>query len=204
MRNSQPQAAPNLQVTRASMIQRVQTQHAARRELAWEEFREFYEPVITRFAKKMGARRSDCDDIVQDVLLGFFSASAKFKYDPARGRFRGYLKTCVRNVLIKRLGQNARYSGVPLASVDEDDAAVEHVWSDVWENELLRRAIDALREQQNDSKTFQAFKKYVLEDRPANEVAQELDLSLNSVHQAKTRMSQALKAHLRQIREQRG
>jgi RNA polymerase sigma factor (sigma-70 family) len=193
-------ASPDVQVTRASMLQRVQTQDPIRRELAWEEFREFYEPIITRFAKKMGARRSDCDDIVQDVLLGFYSASAKFKYDPAKGRFRGYLKRCVRNVLIKRLGQNARHSGVPLESIDENDASVEHVW----ENELLRQAIASLRQEQEDSKTFQAFKKYVLEDRQANDVAQELEMSLNSVHQAKTRMSQALKAQLKRIRAERG
>jgi len=41
----------------------------------------------------------------------------------------------------------------------------------VWERELVRRALDGLREEMKSSRGFQAFEQHVVFDRPAEEVA---------------------------------
>ncbi len=85
---------PRLQsVTAKSLFIRLRD-GAPAREIAWEKFFERYAPIIKAFARKLGVRPHDIDDLVQDVIVRFFSALPEFSYDPAKGRFRGYLKTC--------------------------------------------------------------------------------------------------------------
>jgi len=79
------------------------------REFAWDDFRKTYAPVIAGFAGKLGVRGADIDDVIQDVMLGFFAHSASFVYDPARGRFRGYLKVCTFRAM--RSGRRRRTRG---------------------------------------------------------------------------------------------
>src|SRR6266850_175841 len=81
--------------TRASIFIGLKTQSPATRELAWTEFHRRYAPIIRGFARKLGAPSAHLDDIVQDILIGFYSAAPNYIYDPAKGRFRGYLKKCV-------------------------------------------------------------------------------------------------------------
>src|SRR5205085_7778264 len=88
------------------------------RELAWTEFHCRYAPIIAGFARKLGARPQDIDDIVQDVLASFFGSSAKFRYDPGKGRFRGFLKTCTFHQLLKNKEQGARFDGIPFDQID--------------------------------------------------------------------------------------
>src|SRR3954469_13244450 len=100
--------------TRASLFVRLKSDESQVRELAWSEFTTRYGPVIAGFAKRCGASRQDIDDIIQDVTTSFFAISQEFTYDPAKGRFRGWLKTCTVRSAIRRAGKNLRYRGVPL------------------------------------------------------------------------------------------
>ena len=74
--------------TDLSLLNKLNAQGTMIRASAWEQFRKFYAPIIAGFARNMGARPQDVDDVIQDVMLGFFSASSTFKYDRARGRER--------------------------------------------------------------------------------------------------------------------
>src|SRR5207237_6950905 len=99
------------------------------------------------------------DDIVQDVLLGFYSASGTFQYDPSKGRFRSFLKTCTFRALVKRSKQNARWSGKPLDDADGNSVEVQTAWEDTWEQELLRRALKATRQRYAVSTATQTTRK---------------------------------------------
>ena len=81
------------------------------------------------------------------------------------------------------------------------EIAVEPVWNDVWEQQLVARALSMLRNEQSASLAFLAFEQYVLFDRPAETVAAELGTSVNNVHQAKTRMTKLLNETVQRLRE---
>ncbi|MDZ4831604.1 MAG: sigma-70 family RNA polymerase sigma factor [Phycisphaerae bacterium] len=67
---------------------------------AWQELLERYGDLIRGFGRRRGLSQTDCDDVVQDVLTNLVSAMPTFRHDPAKGRFRGYLKTiAVRSIL---------------------------------------------------------------------------------------------------------
>ena len=178
--------------TNPTIFLRLNAPSAAPRELAWDQFGQRYAPIITAFARRLGARPQDVDDVVQDVLLGFFLKSPTFVYDPSKGRFRGYLKVCTYRALRKRIGHEARLHGKPLDEVDAESVPVDQVWNDVWEQELLRRALNEIRETMGQTKTFMAFEKYVVLDQPAQGVAEKLGMHVNSVYRAKEQVTKLL------------
>lgn len=187
--------------TRASLLLGLYAADKQPRELAWEEFLNRYAPIIRNFASRCGAQTNDVDDIVQDVMTSLAGRSSEFQYNPSKGSFRGYLKTCTVRAAIKRAGANLRFRGVPLDQIPEPEATVEPLWNDAWEANLVSQALKLMRKQQQGNKTYQAFEEYVLKDRSPAVVAAELDISENSVHQAKTRMTKLLREIVSRLRE---
>lgn len=174
------------------------------REIAWTEFHARYTPIIRQFAYRLGMRDSDVDDIVQDVMIGFYSKSPTFIYDPAKGRFRGYLKTCTYNAVNRRCNAAIRAGKLSGDSGFLDDVAIDQVWEDLWEAELLRQAVAEVREQMGTTKAFQAFEQYVMFEKPAESVAETLSMHLNSVYRAKEQVVRALQQRLTDRRQEEG
>jgi RNA polymerase sigma-70 factor, ECF subfamily len=188
-------------VTRATLFLRLKAAESQIRELAWTEFTARYSPTIAGFAKRCGATRQDIDDIVQDVITNFFAVSGDFAYDPAKGRFRSWLKTCTIRAAVRRAGKNLRFGGVPLDAVPEIELATEPLWNDIWEEQLLARALQILRETLGSTLAFRAFEQHVLFDRGAAIVAQNLKTTVDNVHQSKSRMTKRLRLIVSQLRE---
>src|SRR5262245_61826293 len=72
---------------------------------AWADFQRRYRELIVSYARRRGLQPADCDDVLQDVLFGLTKALPAFHYDPARGRFRAYLKTIVNRAVGRRFRQ---------------------------------------------------------------------------------------------------
>lgn len=191
-------AGPN---TNPSIFLRMAQESRSPRELAWDDFERLYAPIIRGFAVRLGARRDDLDDIVQDVLMGFFARVPTFVYDPAKGRFRGYLKVCTYRAIAKRFGAARKLPLMSLEAADENAFAVEQAWNEVWDREILARAIDDVRKQVGDTKAFQAFELYVVRNTSAETVAHSLGIHLNSVYRAKEHITQMLRERTRELDE---
>src|SRR4051794_15590859 len=100
-------------LTPASIFVRLKQSDPAPRELAWQQFYHQYAPVIANYARQRGASAQQADEVVQDVISGFFAASPKFVYNPSRGRFRSYLKTCAIRALSRIHGASVPAQDVP-------------------------------------------------------------------------------------------
>jgi RNA polymerase sigma-70 factor (ECF subfamily) len=188
--------------TNPSIFLRLKASDPQPREVAWDEFRVRYVPVIAGFARRLGCKPQDVDDVIQDVLLGFFLRSPTFVYDPSKGRFRRYLKVCTYHALHKRLGAGVRLLGRPLDEIDPDSVAVEQVWNDAWEQQLLSLAIEEIRRDSGHTRAFSAFEQHVVQDRSAEVVAKELGLHIKSVYRAKDQFTRLLKARLSALRDE--
>jgi RNA polymerase sigma-70 factor, ECF subfamily len=190
--------------TRESLFLRLKPDAPAR-EIAWREFYENYAPIMGGFARKMGAKPQDVSDVIQEVLVGFFAASPQFVYDPSLGRFRGYLKACVWRACQRKLGRQLSLQGRSLDEIDSGDPGVSQVWDDAWQNQTLQRALELVRERYAErpdkARTFRAFEMFAILDAPAEEVAKELNMSVDSVHQAKSRVSSAIRAEMKELDE---
>jgi len=171
--------------TNPSIFLRLKQSDPTPREFAWGEFHSRYAPIIAGFAHRLGARPQDLDDIVQDVLLGFFSTSPAFVYDPAKGRFRGYLKVCTWRAVRTHVGKEVRFGGVPLDQIDPEAVAIEHV-----------------RGKMGETKTFQAFEQYVALNQPAQSVADTLGVHIMTVYQSKKQITRLLRETVRRFNEE--
>ena len=194
-----PTTPPQLTSTRPSIFLKLKRTDPAPRELAWRQFYDRYAPVIFDYARRRGASAQQADEVVQNVIGGFFEASPRFVYDPARGRFRGYLKSCVGRALARMHGTRARRDPVP---VDEmhlpDDRARDEaeLWERLWRQQLLRRAVEIARQhysRKGKLQTFLAFEQNVLQGKPAADTARALGMNVGSVHTAKTRVTEKLR-----------
>ncbi|MHC4991788.1 MAG: RNA polymerase sigma factor [Planctomycetota bacterium] len=167
---------------------------------AWREFHVRYGEMIRCFAGRHGLQPADCDDVVQDVLVALTAAMDRFRYDPAKGKFRSYLKTLTVRAVYQRLRRDRRE--VPVAQPDalgaagEDD--VEAHWEQEWRHNHVRRAMRRLEAEFNEKDRI-AFTHYAVNGMPARDTAAALGVSNDHVYQVKSRV---LKRLSRIIQEQ--
>jgi RNA polymerase sigma-70 factor (ECF subfamily) len=192
--------------TRASIFLKLRNTDEAPRELAWRQFYDRYAPVIAGYARARGADRQLADEVVQDVICGFFAVSPRFVYDPSRGRFRGYLRTCAAHALSRlragRAPAGARVEELPIVDPRDGD-----VWETLWQQQVLRRAMAQARqhyERFGKLQTFQAFEQNVVLGRSGAETASIVGMSVASVHAAKLRVTEKLREIRATIEDEEG
>jgi len=168
--------------------------------LAWEEFFNRYWTLIYGFARHRGCSDHTAEEIVQDVMLKVFEQKDLFQYDPARGRFRDWLGTLVRNnVAQRRRGPSERdrarggNSDLAPAEPQAPDPGPDAAWEAAFEQTLLLVLLDVLRREM-DPRAYLAFELYTLHELPGAKVAKYTGLSRNGVYRA-------YKRALRRLRE---
>jgi RNA polymerase sigma-70 factor (ECF subfamily) len=189
--------------TRATIFLRLRAADDETREMGWEDFRSRYAPVIVGFARNAGLRAQDADDVLQTVMLNFFRVASTFEYDPSRGRFRGYLKRATLNVIRKRLRKRDPAATADSAALAEDEDQTERLWEEHWAEQMMARAVQEARSR-FDPRTFEAFDLYARRGVPAQAVAERLDMGVNSIHQAKSRVMSAIMEIVERLREEEG
>jgi RNA polymerase sigma factor (sigma-70 family) len=162
---------------------------------AWRDFCDRYGELIRGFAARRGLQAADRDDILQDVLMSLRQALPGFTYDPAKGKFRSYLKTVVLRAAFKRSCQTSPASGLDRiedltrAAAHDDD--VDQQWETEWRQYHLRQAMQTLQAEFNAADRA-AFQAYAVDGQDANAVAERLGISVESVYQAKSRILKRL------------
>lgn len=164
---------------------------------AWRDFVDRYGELIKRFSRQRGLQASDVDDVTQDVLASLTRAMPGFRYDPAKGKFRAYLKTVVVRAVAKRSCQ--KDPAASLERIDEvtrlhlDDSGVEAAWESEWRQHHVRTAMRTIAGEFN-AKDLEVFRRYAVGQQDAAAVAESLGMSLDAVYQAKSRIMRRLSA----------
>ena len=65
---------------------------------AWKAFVERYTPKVLAWCRQWHLQSADAEDVTQEVLYKLTRHLRGFPYDPAKGHFRGWLKTVARHV----------------------------------------------------------------------------------------------------------
>ncbi|HWL94928.1 MAG TPA: sigma-70 family RNA polymerase sigma factor [Phycisphaerae bacterium] len=164
---------------------------------AWGEFCAQYEEMIRAFARRQGVVGANADDIVQEVLLSLTKALPGFEYNPAKGKFRSYLKTVVVRAIIRR--RQREFGVVQLGDVDEAsrvacaDEKLDAAWEEEWRQQHLRRAMRTVEAEFN-ATDLGCFRAYVVEGEDTEAVAKRFGVSASQVYGAKHRILARLKA----------
>ena len=175
-------------------------------EPAWREFVGLYQPLILRMARSQGLQHADADDLCQDVFRAVGRAVERWEPDSDRGRFRGWLFTVARNLLLNHLSRGRKHRGVggtgddtdPLAAVAAADPALTAEFEGEYRRRLFRWAADQV-EGEFAPRTWQAFWATAVDDRPAAAVAAELGMTVGAVYVARSRVLARLRGRIQQL-----
>lgn len=150
---------------------------------AWRDFFDRYAPAIYRVARMRGLSHDDADDIVQQTMVSISSHIGDFQYDRDRGRFRNWVRTITENKIKsawrKRPGLQADTSLID--AISDDAPAIKDIWEDEWRMQDLIWCLDQV-EKDITPRKMEAFRKYVLEGVPAEEVARQMGMSVGNVY----------------------
>jgi RNA polymerase sigma-70 factor (ECF subfamily) len=186
--------------TRPSLLLRLRD---ARDAAAWETFVDTYGPLVYGYCRGKGLQEADAADVTQDVLGEVARSMPAFRYDPGRGRFRGWLGTLTRRRLARFL--DGRQRRVPTSAGDEGLADVagpeeDPEWTTAFHQAVLQAALQRVR-LHFESPTWAAFERTWIEDRPPAAVAAELGIPLETVYVAKSRVLKALREKILELSE---
>lgn len=169
---------------------------------AWEEFVNRYAPKIFNWCRRYQLQESDAADVTQDVLVKLVRAMRDFQYDPARGSFRGWLKTVTANAVRdlvghwKKVGRGSGDTAVgKLLATIKDDKVIEALSAEIetcHQHELLAEA-ERLVQPRVQPHTWQAYRLAAVEQRKATDVAEELGIPVSEVYVAKSRVLKMLR-----------
>jgi RNA polymerase sigma factor (sigma-70 family) len=169
---------------------------------AWEVFVDTYVPLIYGYARRVGLQDADAADISQEVLSEVARCIRSFEYQPDRGRFRDWLGTLVRRKVSRFLKKKAREPSAAAAgqAFEPEPGPADAGWTDAFNARILAAALDRARPHFEPA-TWRAFERVWLEDRRAGDVAAELELPIEKVYTAKSRVLKRLEEEVRILAE---
>ena len=90
--------------TSATLLRTLREARSGVDDVAWARFVDLYGPVVHHLVRLLspGISDADTDDAVQDVFVKLVDILRSGAYDPEKGKFRTYLSTLVRRLLIDR------------------------------------------------------------------------------------------------------
>jgi DNA-directed RNA polymerase specialized sigma24 family protein len=201
------------QTTRWSLV-RDAARSGAQGRLALEELCRAYRPAVIAFLRRGGHDRDSAEEHAQSFFLHLLERELPAKADPARGRFRLFLRTALQNhVGHVREKEHAQRRQAPGGLLGEE--MLERVGADpredperafdlAWALTVLQRGIDTLRREciaRGQGAEFEALLPALTEGFDAGELqplAERLGLSPNAVSARLHRLRLALRAAVRE------
>ncbi len=186
-----------LDTTRPSLLLRLRDRRDA---AAWRTFDEIYRPMLQRFALACGLGHADAEDIVQQCLLAVGEHIENFEYDPTRGRFKSWLRTMVNNRVrnLLRDRRNDRGDPAAMAGIAARETAPEEVFDRLWLQEHLWHCL-RLVQGEVEATTYEAFVRYVIEERSVEEVCAELGIRPNLLYTIKWRVTERIAGKMSEL-----
>jgi RNA polymerase sigma-70 factor (ECF subfamily) len=183
--------------TSLSLLHRLR--HAPESE-SWNRLVEVYMPLIRAWLRKYDVQETDADDLVQEVLLAVSKDLGKFEHGGQPGAFRGWLKAILVNRLRnfwrvrKRRPKTTGESHIDerLADLENPTSELSRLWDQEHDQYVLRQLL-ALVKPHFAPNTWTAFCRVALEGQRPRDVALELQISLNAVVIAKSRVLSRLR-----------
>ena len=168
--------------TQPSLLDRLQRGD----EISWSDFYHRYSPIISCAGRYYHFSDSECEDLVQQVMLKFFANSQRFVYRAGQVKFRSYFAKLIHSQVVDNIRRNAVQSRLQATAEDVLHGDFHEVFMTEWRKTALAEAKEELK-RRVDEKTFQAFEMYGLQNRNAAQVAEILGMSVASLYTAKSR-----------------
>jgi len=167
---------------------------------AWDRLFDLYQPWLVIWIKKYGVQDSDADDVAQEVLLTVSKGLKTFDHNGRIGAFRTWL----RSILVNRLrnfwrtrdrkpeAQKDSEMDRRLSLLEDSSSEMSLLWNRQHDLHILHQLLN-LVEPQFSKVSWKAFLRVAINGEPPAIVAREMDISLNAVFIAKSRVLKRLR-----------
>lgn len=179
----------------------------------WRRLYELYEKPILAFAASHSLNQAECADVLQETMVRMLRVGFN-RFDPAKGRFTGFLfniaKCSVIDAIRRRAREQSRHVSIDAprthcsSSFAEQLADPAESPADAAERQgqmaLVSIALDFLVEQKRfQSKTVELFKAVTLEQADPKDVAKAFRTSVGNVYEARRAVTAKLRSMLRAL-----
>lgn len=195
--------------TRSSMLSRLRNLGD---DVSWQDFFDTYWKLIYNAAVKAGLSDAEAQDVVQETVITVSRKIPEFKYDPARGSFKGWLLHITRWRILDHL-RRQKPETVPSAASDDSrrtdvlesvpdpaSAQIEAIWEAEWQQNLLDAAMQRVKNRVR-PKHYQVFELYALKQLPARKVAEALGVSVAQVYLINHRIRNLVRKEVKHLEE---
>jgi RNA polymerase sigma-70 factor (ECF subfamily) len=191
---------PIMNVTSVSLLDRLKN---ARPDASdWRQLQGIYLPLIERWLARVPGLGDEAADLAQEVFVVMVRELPRFERR-REGSFRAWLRQVTVN---KVRSHRKRRNRTPVVALDSTENFLEQLadpngdlareWDQEHDRHVFQKLL-AIVESDFSTTTWEAFRRFALDDVPAAQVAAELGVSVNAVLQAKSRV-------LKRLREEAG
>lgn len=181
----------------------------------WREFFDTYWRLIYNVARKSGLGDLEAQEVVQTTFIYLSRRMPNFRYEPARGSFKSWLRVVTRSRISvyrrsEKAGDALIREPVPVEAEAGESAldqlpdpagdALDEVWQREWEENLLNTAFRRLRSKVS-AQQLLIFRLATPGDLPLTQVAKKLGVSLAQVYLARHRVGKLFKAEVQRLRQ---
>ncbi len=199
---------PDLIPTRRSLLSRLREWDDQE---SWQDFFNTYWRLIYEVALKARLSETEAQEVVQETVISVAKQMPGFRYDPARGRFKGWLLQITRRRIAdqvrKRMQASGASSGHPAETLNAEhiesvpDPAgcdLEAIWDEEWEKHLFNAAVANIKKQVR-PEHYQLFDLYVIQKWPVRKITTTLGVNAGQVYLAKHRVGSLLKKEIKKL-----
>ncbi len=209
--STEPVNIPDLIPTRRSLLSRLRDWEDNE---GWQEFFDTYWRLIYEVARKTGLGDPEAQEVVQETLISVSKQMPGFRYDPERGKFKGWLLQITRRRIadvVRKRKQAAGAGGESPAEVvvwdhieslpDAEINQFEALWEDEWKRHAMATAIGRVKERVR-PEHYQLFDLYVLQQWPIRKITATLGVNAGQVYLAKHRVGALVRKEIKSLNDQ--
>jgi len=178
--------------TSVSLLERLQRAPNAG---SWHAFVNLYTPWLQGWLRQYRMQDADVDDLVQEVLATVSRELPNFRSGGSPGSFRSWLHAIARNRLRDFWRARRRAAGATLEDVEDPAGKLGTFWDREHDRYVAHRLLDLIASEFEPT-TVQAFRRSVMEGLRAERVAADLEISVNAVYIAKSRVLARLRQEI--------
>jgi len=166
---------------------------------SWREFVDLYTPLIRIWLQGQHVRDQERDDVTQEVISVVLRRLPDFQRQRT-GSFRNWLKQITifswQNYRRKNIQKNQAVGGSDfgqlMGQLDDPNSALNQRWDEQHDQYILQQLLEKIRPTVR-AKTWDAFRAVTVDGESAEQVAEQLGISVNAVYVAKSRVLSQLR-----------
>lgn len=173
--------------TKQTLLQRAKNQDDQQ---AWKEFVEYYRSFILMITRKMNLAENEQQDLTQEVLLKLWQSLEG--YSAEKAKFRTWLAGVIRNTVLMfyksdgRRRKREEKAGFYQFLEEGDETELESVIETEWKTHITSLAMENIQKIFS-GKAVEAFR-MTLQEVPADEICQKLDIQKDSLYTLRNRV----------------